>query len=93
MIKEFNLSVLGKWCWRLKEERGSLWFRVLYAKYGEEGGTISDGGRFASSWLKNLLSIRNGMGVENLFKDNLCRELGMTQTLYFGVILGWMEGL
>jgi len=32
----------------LKEERGSLWIRVLPAKYGEEGGDISEGGRFAS---------------------------------------------
>jgi len=35
-IRKFNLALLSKWCWRLKEERGSLWYRVLAARYGEE---------------------------------------------------------
>jgi hypothetical protein len=37
-LKEFNISLLGKWVWRLLEERESLWKVVLCAKYGEEGG-------------------------------------------------------
>ena len=28
-IREFNIALLGKWCWRLLEERESLWFTVL----------------------------------------------------------------
>ena len=35
----FNLSLLGKWCWRLVNEREGLWYRVLKARYGELGGT------------------------------------------------------
>jgi len=93
MIKEFNLSVLGKRCWRLKEVRESLWFRVLSAKHGEEGGTISDGGRFASSWWKNLLSIGSGVGVGfgNWFDDNLRRDVGDdTKTLFW--YDPWLDG-
>ena len=37
-LKEFNISLLGKWVWRLLEERESLWNVVICAKYGEEGG-------------------------------------------------------
>ena len=37
-LKEFNFSFLGKWVWRMLEEKGSLWYNVLCAKYGEEGG-------------------------------------------------------
>ena len=37
MLKEFNISLLGKWVWRLLEERESLWNVVIRAKYGEEG--------------------------------------------------------
>jgi len=44
-IKELNAALLGKWCWRLREERERLWCRVLVAHYGEEGSTIKDGGR------------------------------------------------
>jgi len=38
-LKEFNLSLIGKWVWRMLKERGSLWYNVLCAKYGEEGGS------------------------------------------------------
>jgi hypothetical protein len=31
-IREFNLSLLGKWCWRLKEEKGCLLYKVLAAR-------------------------------------------------------------
>jgi len=89
-IKEFNLSLLDKWCWRLKEERWSFWIRVLSAKYGVEGSVISEGEKFSSSWWKNLLSIQSGVGVgvDNWFVDNLCRAVEDDINTLFGVILG-----
>jgi len=43
-IREFNLTLLGKWGWRLLEDTESLWFRVLSARYGVEGGRMKGGG-------------------------------------------------
>ena len=37
-LSEFNLSLLGKWCWRLLVDRDGFWYRVLAARYGEEAG-------------------------------------------------------
>lgn len=37
-LKEFNLALICKWCWRVLDERGSFYYRVLSARYGE-GGT------------------------------------------------------
>ena len=37
-MREFNVALLGKWCWRMLVYRNSLWYRVLKARYGEEGG-------------------------------------------------------
>jgi hypothetical protein len=33
----FNLSLLDKWCWRMLVDKEGLWYRVLKARYGEEG--------------------------------------------------------
>lgn len=33
-LREFNLALLGKWCWRMLVDRGGLWYRVLVARYG-----------------------------------------------------------
>lgn len=36
-MNEFNIALLGKWCWRtLVDTEGSL-YKVLRAKYGERG--------------------------------------------------------
>ena len=43
-IGEFNLSLISKWCWHLREEKCCLWYRVLAARYGEYCGNIGDVG-------------------------------------------------
>jgi len=43
-IREFNVALLGKWCWRLLEDNDSMWFRVLSAMYGAEEGRLLGGG-------------------------------------------------
>jgi len=37
-IREFNLSLLSKWCWRLRVKKGTLWYKVLAARYGDHVG-------------------------------------------------------
>jgi hypothetical protein len=59
-LGEFNLSLLGKWCWRMLVEKEGLWYRVLKARYGEDGGRVQDGGRNASSWWRMMC--RGGRG-------------------------------
>jgi hypothetical protein len=39
---ELNVSLLGRWCWRLFVVR--LGFRYKVAKYGEEEGAMKMGG-------------------------------------------------
>jgi len=47
-MREFNLVLLGKWCWRLIVDREGTWFRLLAARYGLHGGRLHDGGVEAS---------------------------------------------
>jgi len=37
-LREFNVSFLGKWFWRMLVDKEGLWYGVLKARYGEEGG-------------------------------------------------------
>jgi hypothetical protein len=62
-IREFNFSLLGKWCWRLYVNQDCLWFKVLVAKYGLEDGKPREGGRLASVWWRDLWMIREGVGL------------------------------
>jgi len=67
IIREFNVALLGKWCWRLLLERDSLWFRVLSARYGVEGGHVLDGGSEVSYWWRDIAVVRK----EAWFGDNI----------------------
>jgi hypothetical protein len=44
-MREFNISLLGKWFWRMLVDKGWLWNKVLREKYGEEAGRLKEGGR------------------------------------------------
>ena len=62
-LGEFNVALLGKWCWRLLGEKDGLWYRVLRARYGEVGGRIQEGGRDSSMWWRTICHVREGMGL------------------------------
>ena len=72
-ILKFNRDLLGKWCWRIKVDQYSLLFNVLVAKYGHEDGRVKEGGRWGSSWWKEVVGIWRdvGLGVGSWFEDNL----------------------
>jgi len=61
-LKEFNEALLGKWCWRFLVDRGGLWYRVLVARYGEAEERLDDGGHSGSTWWKEVVKIRDGVG-------------------------------
>lgn len=39
-MRELNLLLLCKWCWRMSVDKDGLWYSVLNARYWEEGGDL-----------------------------------------------------
>jgi hypothetical protein len=42
-LRKFNVSLLGKWCWRMLVDVEGFWFKVLTARYGVEAGRLGAG--------------------------------------------------
>ena len=75
------MALLGKWCWRMLVDKDGLWYRVLKARYGEEGWRLLEGGGDSSVWWRTLCG--QGLGVGSWFEDNVCRVVGGGSTTYF----------
>lgn len=44
-------------------DKEGFWYRVLVARYGEEAGRLEDGGWSGSCWWKDLVKIKDGLGM------------------------------
>nr|ABD28747.2 Putative non-LTR retroelement reverse transcriptase, related [Medicago truncatula] len=77
-LREFNIALVGKWCWRLLLEREALWRKVLVARYGVADGGLEDGARSCSSWWREIVRIRDGIGEggEGWFGSCVRRRVG-----------------
>jgi hypothetical protein len=84
-LREFNIALLGKWCWRTLVERGGLWFRVLVARYGLEHGRLREGGRMGSAWWREIVRIRDGVGGvrDGWFGEGVVRKVGDGTDTFF----------
>jgi len=93
-LREFNIALLGKWCWRMLVDREGLWYRVLKARYGKEGGRLKDGDRESSVWWRMMTGIRQGvgLGVGDWFGDNVRRVVGDGDRTFFWTD-NWVGGV
>ena len=66
-------------------DRDSLWFKVLSSRYGEDRGRIRDGDRRGSAWWREIVKIREGVGVDggNWFEDNITKSVGNVFDMFF----------
>jgi len=64
------------------EEKDTLWFRVLSARYGVDGGRLVGGGRGSSLWWRDV----HALGNEGWFRDHVSRSVGNGNHTLF-----WMD--
>ncbi|GAU10754.1 hypothetical protein TSUD_426110, partial [Trifolium subterraneum] len=74
-----------KWCWRMLVDREGLWFRVLAARYGLDGGRLREGERRGSSWWREIVRLREGGELEGRwFGEHVSNRVGdETDTLFW----------
>ncbi|GAU22997.1 hypothetical protein TSUD_98260 [Trifolium subterraneum] len=85
-LREFNMALLGKWCWRLLVNKSGLWYRVLAARYGEEVGRLREGGRTGSAWWREIVRIRDeegDVGERGWFAASIERRVGNGVDTFF----------
>ncbi|CAJ2656620.1 unnamed protein product [Trifolium pratense] len=92
-LREFNLALLGKWCWRMLVDREGLWFRVLAGRYGVERGRLCEGGARGSTWWRELARIRGGGGEVGggWFREHVSRKVGDGSDTFFWTD-PWVDG-
>jgi len=92
-LREFNLALLGKWCWRMVVDREGLWFRVLTARYGGVGGRFQSCSSHGSVWWKDIVYICDGSSsvLGSWFSDNLRLRVGTGVTILFWLDR-WVSG-
>ncbi|KEH25063.1 hypothetical protein MTR_6g015330 [Medicago truncatula] len=42
-VRDYNLTLLDKWFWRLRVNQGGLWVKVLLGRHVAVNGTVSSG--------------------------------------------------
>ncbi|RVW59905.1 Retrovirus-related Pol polyprotein from transposon RE2 [Vitis vinifera] len=63
----FNRALLGKWVWRLANERKALWNQVIRGKYREERG----------GW--ESVSLGRPTGIVKFWKDKWCETIPLSE--------------
>jgi hypothetical protein len=71
-----------------------MWYKVLCARYGDEGGRLCFGGRVGLVWWENLKKICLGTGLlnEGWLVDNINREVGNGVSTLFWCD-PWLDGV
>ncbi|CAJ2657379.1 unnamed protein product [Trifolium pratense] len=88
-----SLPVYALSFFKAPSDSGGLWFRVLAARYGVEGGRIRDGGRRGSLWWREIVRIREGGGESSgrWFGEHVVRRVGDGSETFFWTD-PWVDG-
>jgi len=83
-LRVFNLALLGKWIWRLRSDKGSLWKEILESKYGgwrvlRKGGKSSKD----SLWWRDLKEVWSSEGWGRNFEDAIKWRSGTGKEIVF----------
>jgi len=88
-LKFFNLTLLGKWIWRLGSDKGGLWKEILVSKYGGWRSLREEGkSRRSSLWWKDLKVVWASEGWVEVLKMGSSEKLVMGRIFLSGRTVG-----
>ncbi|KAL5188121.1 putative ribonuclease H protein [Glycine soja] len=83
-IKNFNLTLLGKWRWNLFHHQWELWAQVLDSKYGGWRNLDEDRrGNNESFWWQDLSSMFQPLQEGNWFQNGISWKVGCRARVRF----------
>lgn len=95
-IHLFNLSLLGKWLWRIVREEEALWIEVLKFRYNIDNIGFLDNycaqsSNSFSAWWRDICSIESGRQVPSRwFKSALIKKVGDGRSVGFWTDSCWI---
>jgi len=76
-LRRFNVTLLGKWIWRLGSEKKGLWKEVLDSKYGGWRDPRSQRKSSTHSlWWRDLKEVWSSEEWKGNFEDTFSWEVG-----------------
>jgi len=83
-IRKFNLTLMGKWIWKRKSEKRSLWKNILDSKYDGWRGLRSQVQNYKESlWWRDIRKVWNLEEWGNDFEDRGRWEVGDGKEIRF----------
>lgn len=83
-INNFNMALLDKWEWNLRQQRGELWAKVLESKYGGWRG-LAEAGRAGhkSIWWRDLQKTFSSSHQGQLIRKGMKWKVGSGDQIKF----------
>ncbi|GLT87533.1 hypothetical protein SLE2022_056120 [Rubroshorea leprosula] len=86
-LQKFNIALLGRWRWRLLEEKVALWKQILEVKYRMDRRKAWEGSKWegsCSTWWRNLWELDSVMGVkEGWFQERVVKKIDEGKDMLF----------
>lgn len=83
----FNLSLLGKWRWRLLVDKDACWHKIIASRYGEpspKSNALIWNPKNSSTWWGDLNAIESNRGdLSNWFSKDVRRRIGNGESILF----------
>jgi hypothetical protein len=96
-LRAFNLALLSKWEWKIRDERAGLWYRALGNRYEIRDGVSTCSSRDSSLWWRDICNLDHGVNetlnhcsVKEIYRKIMSRSDVTADTL---LVKAWHKSI